>query len=121
MSIAVPTIGSKVRVTTNWYGEIKNFTGVVVQSIFKSPYSFAVHTGNPQYPVSEFDASGKHLSIEVIAGKSFAAATGTKAWKVKSKDKIYLVTRVGAKYNCTCTGFEYRKTCKHIDAVSKKK
>ena len=134
MAVAVPTIGSRVRVTTiypNTYayrGEDNNYVtytreGEVVQSIFRDPFMFAVKTGDPDHPVSEYNAKSQHVvKIEYIKGGSTQVATDTKAWKVKSEDgsKFYIVQRVEGKFSCTCKGFEFRKDCKHIGAVSKK-
>ena len=134
MSVAVPKIGSRVRVTTmypNTYayrGENNNYVtytreGVVVQSIFRDPFMFAVETGAPDHPVSEFNAKSQHVvKIELLMGTAEKVATDSKAWKVKSSkgNKFYLVTRVNGKFSCTCTGFEFRKDCKHVGAVSKK-
>jgi len=134
MSIAVPKIGSHVRVTTmypNTYayrGENDNYVsytreGVVVQSIFRDPFMFAVKTGDPDHPVSEFNAKSQHVvKIEYIVGGSKQVATDKKAWKVKSGDgkSFYIVERIEGKYTCTCKGFEFRKDCKHIGAVSKR-
>lgn len=134
MAVAVPNIGSRVRVTTmypNTYayrGKDDNYVtyireGVVVQSIFKDPFMFAVHTGDSDHPVSEYNAKSLHVvRIEVLMGSSAQVATDTKAWKVKSEDgkRVYLVQRVNGKFSCTCKGFEFRKDCKHVGAVSKK-
>ena len=134
MAVAVPKIGAKVRVTTmypNTYayrGQDENYVtytreGVVVQSIFRDPFMFAVKTGDPDHPVSEYNAKSLHVvKIEYIVGGFNRVATDTKAWKVKSEDgkRVYLVQRVNGKFSCTCKGFEFRKDCKHIGAVSKK-
>jgi len=134
MAVAVPTIGSRVRVTTiypNTYayrGEDNNYVtytreGEVVQSIFRDPFMFAVKTGDPDHPVSEYNAKSLHVvKIEYIIGGSKQVATDKKAWKVKSEDgsKFYIVQRIEGKFSCTCKGFEFRKDCKHIGAVSKK-
>ena len=134
MAVSVPKVGAKVRVTTmypNTYayrGKNDNYVtytreGVVIPSIFKDPFMFAVNTGTPDHPVSEFNAKSVHVvKIEVLMGESRSVATDKKAWKVKSSkgNKFYLVTRVNGKFSCTCTGFEFRKDCKHIGAVSKK-
>jgi len=72
MAIAVPKIGSRVRVTTmypNTYayrGENDNYVtytreGMVVQSIFRDPFMFAVETGAPDHPVSEFNAKSRGI------------------------------------------------------------
>lgn len=132
MAIAVPKIGSRVRVTTrdkDYYvyatKEWRDFTfeGVVEKSIFKDPFYFAVRTGNPEYPVSEFNAKSERLvKIEYIVGSATMVETGKKAWKVKSSkgDRFYIVERVDGKFNCSCAGFEFRKDCKHVGAVSRK-
>lgn len=134
MTVAVPKVGSRVRVTTmypNTYayrGENDNYVtytreGVVVQSIFRDPFMFAVETGAADHPVSEFNAKSQHVvKIEYIVGGSKQVATDKKAWKVKSEDgsKFYIVQRIEGKFSCTCKGFEFRKDCKHIGAVSKK-
>jgi hypothetical protein len=132
MPVAVPNVGSRVRVTTmypNTYayrGEYDNYVtmtreGLVVKSIFNDPFYFAVETGAPDHPVSEYNAKSQHVvKIEYIVGGASQVSTETKAWKVKSKDKVYLVTRVNGKFNCSCKGFEFRRDCKHVGAVSKK-
>ena len=39
-------------------------------------------------------------------------------WTVQgSKGNSYLVIRSKGSYNCTCPGFTYRKTCRHIQEV----
>lgn len=134
MSVAVPKIGSRVRVTTvypNSYayrGKDDNYVtytreGIVVKSIFNDPFMFAVETGAVDHPVSEYNAKSLHVvKIEYIVGGSKQVATDKKAWKVKSGDgsKFYIVERVEGKFSCTCKGFEFRKDCKHIGLVSKK-
>ena len=134
MSVAVPKIGSRVRVTTMYPNTVvyrnsdKGYVtyvreGLVVQSIFRDPFMFAVQTGDPQHPVSEYNAKSLHVvKIEVLKGSSMQVATDNKAWKVKSSDgkKFYIVERLNGKFSCTCTGFEFRKDCKHIGAVAKK-
>jgi hypothetical protein len=134
MAVAVPTIGSRVRVTTvypNTYayrGEDNNYVtytreGEVVQSIFRDPFMFAVKTGDPDHPVSEYNAKSLHVvKIEYVIGGSKQVATDKKAWKVKSGDgkSFYIVERLNGKFSCTCKGFEFRKDCKHLGAVSKK-
>ena len=134
MTVAVPKVGSRVRVTTMYpnhvvyRGDTNGYVtyvreGIVVQSIFRDPFMFAVKTGAPEHPVSEFNAKSQHVvKIEYIVGGANQVATETKAWKVKSEDgkRVYLVQRIAGKYTCTCTGFEFRKDCKHIKAAAAK-
>lgn len=39
---------------------------------------------------------------------------------LKSPNKKYIVTRTGEKYKCTCIGYGYRRTCKHIENIKSK-
>ena len=131
MPVEVPKIGSRIRVTTmypNTYayrGKDDNYVtyvreGDVVKSVFNEPFSFAVYTGDPQYPVSEYSAKSQHVvKIEYIRGSGEMLDDSKKAWKIKSKDKVYLVLREGGKYSCTCKGFEFRRDCRHIGMVGK--
>lgn len=134
MPVQVPTVGSRVRVTTiypNTYayrGEYDNYVtktreGVVVESIFKDPFYFAVETGDPDHPVSEFNSKSQHVvAVEVVSGSTSTVETSNKAWKVKSGDgkRVYLVQRVNGRFSCTCKGFEFRRDCKHVGLVGKK-
>lgn len=36
-----------------------------------------------------------------------------------SNGKEYYVEKVGSKYTCTCPGFTFRHTCKHLDLAPK--
>ena len=130
MAVEVPNIGSRVRVTVRdkdyyvyatkeWRDTV--YEGTVQKSVFSDPFYFAVRTGNVYHPVSEFNAKSERLvKIEYLEGKSITLDTHTKAWKIKSKDKVYLVQRVAGKFSCTCKGFEFRRDCKHIGLVGKK-
>ena len=134
MTVAVPKVGSRVRVTTMYpnhvvyRGDTNGYVtyvreGIVVQSIFRDPFMFAVKTGAPEHPVSEFNAKSQHVvKSEYVTGSATQVATDKKAWKVKSEDgsKFYIVQRIEGKFSCTCKGFEFRKDCKHIKAASSK-
>ena len=44
----------------------------------------------------------------------------SRVFKVKSNNKEYQVILNNNQYTCNCTGFSYRRKCKHVDAVAKK-
>jgi hypothetical protein len=61
----------------------------------------------------------KHFGLENLI-KSTPTKSNTRVFKVKSKEKEYFVELSDYNYTCTCTGFNFRGKCKHIDAVAKK-
>ena len=61
----------------------------------------------------------KAESDEVYFGKPVAETKPSDAIEIQgSNGKVYLLTKgIGGKYNCTCPGFTFRHTCKHIASV----
>jgi hypothetical protein len=65
----------------------------------------------PKY-ISE-NIKKENIQKDIIPKKS-------RIFKVKSKEKEYTVILNNKQYNCNCIGFEYRRKCKHVEAVAKK-
>ena len=61
----------------------------------------------------------KHPGLQKFI-KSAPKESNTRVFKIKSKDKEYFVELSDYNYTCTCTGFNFRGKCKHIDAVAEK-
>jgi uncharacterized Zn finger protein len=61
----------------------------------------------------------KHSGLEKLI-KNTIPKNNTRVFKVQSKEKEYFVELSDYNYSCTCTGFNFRGKCKHIDAVAKK-
>ena len=41
-------------------------------------------------------------------------------WEVKgSKGDVYIVERTETGFTCTCAGYKFRTTCKHINSINK--
>lgn len=61
----------------------------------------------------------KAESDTVYFGKPVVESAPKDAIKVSgSNGKVYLLTKgIGGKYNCTCPGFTFRHTCKHVDGI----
>lgn len=61
----------------------------------------------------------KTESDEVYFGKKQAEFKPKDAIEVQgSNGKVYLLTKnANGKYNCTCPGFMFRHTCKHVDSM----
>lgn len=47
--------------------------------------------------------------------------TEDKEWKVKASrgNTEYLIKLIGGNFTCTCSGFGFRKKCKHIELIKK--
>jgi hypothetical protein len=51
----------------------------------------------------------------------FSKSNNIRRFKVKSKDREYIVefNKISKNITCQCIGYSYRRKCKHADAVSK--
>lgn len=93
-------------------------SGVVQRSAhYDPPETIRLFTANKYFPVSVVSTK----NITEVSGKVVSLAkTDSQTWKVKgSGGKIYTVSRIGSDYNCQCSGFQFRRKCKHIDGVAK--
>lgn len=121
----MPSVGAKVRVTTqhpnNYYlatGFVTNmYEGAVLPTEkHDKPLTFNM-TGNERTRLRNI-ALVNVVRIEYLKGKPMK--TDVRAFKVKSGDKEYTVTVINGKVDCTCLGFTYRHKCKHSDGVKAK-
>lgn len=121
----LPTVGSRVRVTTRhkeiFYWATKPYRenvyegDVVPSNKWDGPSTFKVYTGNPDWPDSVIHLDNVH-DISYINGQPGSVVnSGSKTWTVTgSKGDKYIVSQTGTKWSCTCSGFQFRKTCKHV-------
>lgn len=132
-----PKTGTVVTVVIDWSDYYKPFdaatmrqrtyTGTVVRSeSYDDPFSFRLSTGDKSFPirvidlehvVKLFDSAGNQ------AKSSERKVSERTVWEVKSdsrKGGFYTVTREGSHFSCTCVGFGFRKTCRHINSVKLK-
>jgi hypothetical protein len=71
----------------------------------------SVHTGYPEYPVS-------YVNKSLIVGFKFEQKRSSmRVFKVKSKDKEYMVNSLNGRVSCDCVGFQFRSKCKHSDSI----
>lgn len=83
-----------------------DYQGDEVKLKWTSPNQLALSTGNPEWPV-RIIARNHIVTIDGVAHQPQVSAVRIVQG---SKGETYVVT--GS--TCTCTGFTFRKTCKHI-------
>lgn len=126
----LPKVGSQVLVTTkhrNYVigGEPFKYyktKGTVLQSSnWMNSYEFMVATGEEMRPKAVINVTNV-TDIQYLTGSGSNVSTTTRTFKVSSTSsgKTYIVTVSDGKIQCTCTGFSYRKYCKHSQAISAK-
>lgn len=91
--------------------EFVTYTGVEVQLKHVGSDSIALSTGISDWPVRVIPKAWV-ISINGTAYSHTASQTTTRIVK-GSRGEEYVVV-MGAKPSCTCSGFTFRKTCKHI-------
>ena len=128
--ISIPKVGSQVLVTTKHKNvilggspfKLNQYRGTVLESAkWMNSHEFMIATDDPSRPKAIINAS--YVSdVKYLKGSGQVVNSLTRKFKVTSKSsgKDYIVTVSPGKVHCTCTGFEYRKYCKHSQAVSKK-
>lgn len=126
----MPALGSKIKVKTvynqgpkmippqpdhHWY------EGTVLPSDkWMKPNQFNLSSTNPNYPIRTIDINYV-LEIELIEGSLIKGDNGVQTFIVDgSKGSKYTVTKNKNTWSCSCTGFGFRKTCKHITEVAAK-
>jgi len=95
--------------------EFFEYEGDEVQVKWLNPGQIALSTGNPEFPFRVIERS-RIISInnKVIEKQD----TVVKTFTVKgSKGDTYTVTVNSGKSHCTCSGFQFRKSCKHVKDV----
>lgn len=123
-----PRPGSVVTITTDhpnpvlWDSNprrIRQLRGLVAESMpWMKPSDFAVRTGNPGFPLAVIDLnsvtaihyhSGSGMPVEIVESGDFEI--------IGSQGTRYYVKRKGSEWTCTCSGFGFRRSCRHITEV----
>ena len=123
-----PTVGKKIRVTTrfreiNYWARNEwldtTYEGVVGRSDKTVPEgSFMLLTPQDSRMPTRVIALGRVIALEYADGAAAAKramADAVKVWQVEgSKGAVYTVTEEQGQRRCTCPGFQFRRTCKHV-------
>lgn len=95
--------------------EFFEYEGEEVQVKWLNPGQIALSTGNPEFPFRVLNRS----TIVSINNQTIEQKESTvKTFTVKgSKGDTYTVTVNSGTSHCTCSGFQFRKSCKHVKEV----
>jgi hypothetical protein len=94
--------------------EFNNYTGTIVREKFFSSDEVGITTGDPRFPVRRI-----HRNRIVEVGGAKLDYTPIKSDRITktvqgSKGNTYIVTAENGKVSCSCPGYSYRKSCRHI-------
>lgn len=124
----VPTVGSKVKIKLSFsqgksmIPPIPSF--IEYEGIVLHPYKWLTDrefclSGDKDWPVRVI-AIDRVLNLELVSGELKTLNLEHKVYNVNgSKGNKYIVTKSKSKWDCTCPGFSFRKTCKHVVELSK--
>jgi hypothetical protein len=123
----VPTVGSKIRVRMSYSqgpkmfppsASFREYQGEVIKPYkWLSDRQFCM-TGDNEMPVRVITVNLVE-DIQLLAGKFATVNTQAKVYTVAgSKGNSYTVTSNGRGWDCTCSGFQFRKQCKHVSELS---
>lgn len=125
----VPTVGSVVKIRTQYrqgpcmippQPDFLEFEGKVL-SPFKwlNDRQFCL-SGNSTWPVRVINADSI-IDLKLLSGELKNVNTDVRIFEVDgSKGNKYIVTSNSKGWTCTCSGFQFRKQCKHVSDLSKK-
>lgn len=99
--------------------EFNTYTGTICPPTKgMDPTAVFLTTGDKHYPIRVIDrerivsVGGKPIESVKITTKTFTISG--------SKGNKYTVTKDGNHLSCTCTGFSFRRQCKHVNEVKEK-
>jgi hypothetical protein len=95
--------------------EFFEYEGEEVQVKWLMPTQIALSTGNIEFP---FRVLNKSLIVSINNKAMEQKDSAVKTFTVKgSRGDTYTVTANSGKMHCTCSGFQFRKSCKHVKEV----
>ena len=93
--------------------EYFEYEGEEVKIKWTKPDELALTTGNPEFPIRII----QRANIISVNGQAVDQAPQKELTKVVkgAKGQEYVVTNANGKWSCTCPGFQFRRTCKHVN------
>ena len=97
-------------------GEFNYYTGTIMREKWFAPDEIGITTGNPDFPFRRI----RRERIVDVNGTKFTPPPKVERTEFKvtgSKGDIYTVIKEGSRATCTCPGYSFRKSCKHLSGV----
>jgi len=132
MAFTKPAVGSRIRVRirhAQWYApiQINTYEGTVVPSAkFDALNTFAMTTGYPAYRKFPVRTLELDRVVEITYEDGTAAELAPVAEQPKEQvfvvksskpGKDYTVIYQNKSWSCDCPGFQFRRSCRHIQAL----
>ena len=106
------------RYANSWVGpEFTEYTGTVVHEKWYGDDKIGLTTDVRHFPVRVLS---RHNIVEVMGAKVDYTPIKSARETITvqgSKGNTYIVTKENGKMSCSCPGYSYRKSCRHIDEV----
>ena len=123
----VPTVGSVIKVRTSYVQgprmippqpDFNEFEGKVLPSYkWMNDRQFCM-SGDDTWPIRVITMDFVR-DVKIVTGDFKEVDTGIRTFEVPgSKGNKYVVTSNSQGWSCTCTGFQFRKQCKHVSELS---
>lgn len=94
--------------------EYFEYSGEEVRVKHVTADELALTTGDPEWPVRVIRRD-RILSIDGLGVQAIISADKPQTRIVKgSKGNDYILTRNANKWTCSCPGFQFRNSCKHV-------
>jgi hypothetical protein len=124
---SIPAVGCKIAITFEFSGYVlggpkvnkTTITGIVEKAIKFTPPNFVRITTDFDSPVRIREIPlDRVTNIEYADGRAaskISVKEDTETWSVEgSRGSQYTVIRTKNSWSCTCPGFQFRKSCRHI-------
>lgn len=98
--------------------EFNEYTGIVVHEKWYGDDKIGLTTDMKHFPVRVLSLAN---IVEVMGAKvDYTPVKSTRETITVqgSKGNTYIVTKENGKATCTCPGFGFRKTCKHVQGIN---
>lgn len=94
------------------------YTGTIMREKWFADDEIGITTGDPSFPFRRI----RRERILEVNGAVVEAPAPMKIERIErtvagSKGNTYTVIKEGSRASCTCPGFSFRRTCKHLEMV----